>query len=154
MYIIALKNSISFFNYKHSISIVYCDCILLYFHCIPLMCVAGAKRKIIMAEIGSKRRFSNGGIFVESEFGIWLKNNTLNLPQPKPLTQNGEPVPFVFIGDEAFPLSKNLRPYLRDQLDVRKRIFNYRLSRARRIIEATFGVLKSGTYTTRSLNAK
>lgn len=64
------------------------------------------------------------------------------MPQPKPLTQNGEPVPFVFIGDEAFPLSKNLRrPYLRDQLDVSKRTFNYRLSRARRIIEATFGVL-------------
>lgn len=111
------------------------------------MCVADARRKIILADIGSMGRFSDGRIFAESEFGRRLQSSALNLPQPKPLTQGGEPVPFVFIGDEAFPLSYNLlRPYPRDQLDPSRRIFNYRLSRARRIIEATFGVLKRKWY--------
>lgn len=135
VYINAPKNSgSSFFNYKHRFSIV-------------LMCVADARRKIIMADIGSMGRFSDGGIFSDSEFGSRLQNNALDLPPPEPLTQDGEPVPFVFIGDEAFPLSYNLmRPYPRDQLNASKRIFNYRLSRARRIVEATFGVLKRKWY--------
>lgn len=110
-----------------------------------------------MADIGSMGRFSDGGIFSDSEFGRRLQNNALDLPPPEPLTQDGEPVPFVFIGDEAFPLSYNLmRPYPRDQLNASKRIFNYRLSRARRIVEATFGVLKRKWYVCiiENLNAK
>lgn len=56
-------------------------------------------------------------------------------------------MPFVFIGDEAFPLMENfMRPYPRDGLNSEKRVFNYRLSRARRIVEATFGVLARKWY--------
>lgn len=124
----------SFFNYKHRFSIV-------------LMCLADAKRKIIMVDVGSMGRFSDGGIFNDSSFGRRLREKRLNIPQPEPLYEGGEPVPFVFIGDEAFPLMENfMRPYPRDQLDPQKRIFNYRLSRARRIVEATFGVLARKWY--------
>ncbi|XP_047020886.1 uncharacterized protein LOC124633863 isoform X1 [Helicoverpa zea] len=124
----------SFFNYKQRFSIV-------------LMCLADARRKIIMVDVGSMGRFSDAGIFDDSVFGKYLKEKRLNLPEPEPLYEGGEPVPFVFIGDEAFPLMENfMRPYPRDQLDQQKRIFNYRLSRARRIVEATFGVLARKWY--------
>ncbi|GBP23647.1 hypothetical protein EVAR_80264_1 [Eumeta japonica] len=51
-------------------------------------------------------------------------------------------VPFVIIGDEAFALDKNLmRPFPEITLAREKRIFNYRLCRARRSVECAFGVL-------------
>jgi hypothetical protein len=51
-------------------------------------------------------------------------------------------LPFVFVGDEAFALRNDfLKPFNRRQLDNGKRIFNYRLSRSRRIIENVFGIL-------------
>ncbi|XP_026326845.1 uncharacterized protein LOC113235380 isoform X2 [Hyposmocoma kahamanoa] len=96
---------------------------------------------------GSMGRFSDAGIFDDSTFGKRLKERRLNLPQPVPLYQDGEPMPFVFVGDEAFPLMENfMRPYPRDRLNSEKRVFNYRLSRARRIVEATFGVLARKWY--------
>jgi len=49
---------------------------------------------------------------------------------------------YAFVGDEAFPLKLYmLRPYSRDNLTDAQRIFNYRLSRARRVIENAFGIL-------------
>nr|CAI5866634.1 unnamed protein product [Callosobruchus analis] len=49
-------------------------------------------------------------------------------------------VPYFFVGGEAFGLHKNfLRPFAGHQLTVAKIVFNYRLSRARRYVECTFG---------------
>ena len=54
------------------------------------------------------------------------------------------PLPYVIVGDEAFPLKTYLlKPYPSRQLDLSKRIFNYRLSRARRVVENVFGILAS-----------
>jgi hypothetical protein len=50
----------------------------------------------------------------------------------------------VFVGDEAFALDENfLRPYPQKDLDHGKRIFNYRLSRARNVVENAFGIIAS-----------
>lgn len=46
--------------------------------------------------------------------------------------------------DEAFPLSENLmRSYLKRNVtgNIENKMFNYRLSRARQIVECTFGIL-------------
>lgn len=60
-----------------------------------------------------------------------------------PLLNNNTVLLKVIIGDETFPLSKHLlRPYWKDQTsDNQKRIFNYRLCRARRTAENAFGIL-------------
>jgi hypothetical protein len=51
-------------------------------------------------------------------------------------------VPFVLLGDEGYPLLPYLmRPYSTRNLDDKKRVFNYRLSRARRSVECAFGII-------------
>jgi len=53
-------------------------------------------------------------------------------------------LPYVLVWDDAFPLSPNLmKPYSRQKLEREHLIFNYRLSRARRIVENAFGIITS-----------
>lgn len=41
-----------------------------------------------------------------------IYNNTLNLPEPRPLPGSNIDVPYVFLGDGAFALHRNLmKPY-------------------------------------------
>ena len=49
---------------------------------------------------------------------------------------------FFLIGDDAFPLrSWMMKPYSRNHRHHDERIFNYRLSRARGVVESVFGIL-------------
>lgn len=76
--------------------------------------------------------------------GKAIRNKLFDLPPPKLLPDTNVLAPYVVLGDEAFPLLQNLlKPYPRDQslVDRTKAIFNYRLSRARRIVENAFGIL-------------
>lgn len=72
-----------------------------------------------------------------------MENNKLLLPPPRQIHEEVEDeFPFVFVADEAYPLKKNLmKPFARKQLTNSKRIYNYRQSRARRIVECAFGIL-------------
>lgn len=55
------------------------------------------------------------------------------------------PLNTVFVGDDAFPLKEYLlKPYSHHgPLTLKEKVFNYRLSRARRIVENAFGLLVS-----------
>ena len=67
----------------------------------------------------------------------------MSFPPPKQLPNDidGAYMPYVIVGDEAFGLSHVMRPYPQKNLSIKKSIFNYRLTRARRMVECAFGML-------------
>ncbi|KAK5931211.1 hypothetical protein CgunFtcFv8_027378 [Champsocephalus gunnari] len=75
-----------------------------------------------------------------------METKTLHVPTSTSLPDAahlGE-MPFVMVGDAAFPLKPYLmRPYPGKNLTHQKSIFNYRLSRARMVVENAFGILAS-----------
>lgn len=121
-----------YYNYKKTFSIV-------------LMAACDSSYKFTVVDCGAYGSNNDAGVFSRSAFGTALLNGTLNLPQGEAnLPGSNTQTPCFFVGDEAFQLStKMMRPYSGQHLEAKKRIFNYRLSRARRIIENTFGILVS-----------
>lgn len=76
--------------------------------------------------------------------GKKILNGTFNFPELKPLPGSDKVLPHVILGDKAFRLHTNImKPYTRQSArdDKSKAIFNYRLSRARRVTENAFGLL-------------
>ncbi|XP_022178865.1 protein ALP1-like [Myzus persicae] len=118
-----------YYNYKH-------------FFSINLLAVTDANYKFITVDIGSYGKDSDGGVLSNSKFLKCIENNSLIIPKEEELPNSNIIVPYVFIGDEAFPLRNYLmRPFPRNQLqDQEKAVFNYNLSRARMTVECSFGI--------------
>lgn len=121
-----------FYNYKGTFSIV-------------LMALVDANYIFSYIDIGYQGRTCDGGVFRNTSLHKKLEQNELNIPKDEPLPSKTEMMPYVFIGDGAFALSKyTMKPYSGVyEKGNSKRIFNYRLSRARRIVENVFGIMSS-----------
>ncbi|XP_052745448.1 uncharacterized protein LOC112049627 [Bicyclus anynana] len=119
-----------YYNYKTFFSIV-------------LLALCDSNYCFTFIDIGSYGKSSDSAIFKNSAFYKRLIEKSLHIPKPKPISETDpKPLPYVIVGDEAFGLSENvMRPYAGKGLSYEKKIFNYRLSRARRFIECTFGIL-------------
>lgn len=109
------------------------------------MATCTANYRFVLVDIGAPGRQSDGGVFKNSLIGQLLASDSLHIPSVAPVSDGGPRLPYVFVADEAFQLSEHImRPYPRCRqgvLPLDKRIFNYRLSRARRMIENCFGIL-------------
>ena len=72
----------------------------------------GANR-FILVDLGDAGRHSDGGVLSHSAFGKALETGSLPLPRPRPFPGTCQPdIPFVIVGDEAFPLKNYMmRPY-------------------------------------------
>lgn len=119
VHIKAPKNSGSlYFNYKRTNSIV-------------LLAVVDDNYCFRFIDVGSNGRISDGGVLRNSVLLNELENGIL-------------PPGTFLVGDDAFPLKTFLlKPFKGPNLTLGEKIFNYRLSRCRRIVENAFGILVS-----------
>lgn len=121
-----------YFNYKKSFSII-------------LMALVDSHYCFTFVDIGAQGRMNDAGVFANTRLYQKIIRGELLLPPMEPLSGRQKPVPYVFVGDDAFPIRSNLlKPYSGTYAkNSMERIFNYRLSRARRIVENVFGILAS-----------
>lgn len=118
-----------FFNYKKHFSFV-------------LLAIANAKAQFVAFDLGSAGSQSDGGIFNHGQLSKICKSETF--PSPSCIAESLPPVPYFLLGDEAFALHQNLmKPYPHRSAMGDEKVFNYRLSRARRIVENAFGILSA-----------
>ena len=95
-------------------------------------------------DCGTNGAASDAGLFLTTSLRTALETNTAGLPADKPFPGEEFPVPHFIIGDDAFPLRRWLqKPYPFRNLSVEERTYNYRLSRARMMVECAFGILIS-----------
>nr|CAI5842894.1 unnamed protein product [Callosobruchus analis] len=120
-----------YFNYKKTFSIV-------------LMAIVDGNYCFQYVHIGCQGRMSDGGVYKNTSFHKALQENQLNIPMPESLPGREKLTPYVFVADDAFALTINfMKPYAGQLSQSPERVFNYRLSRARRIVENAFGIMAS-----------
>lgn len=120
-----------YYNYKGTFSVV-------------LFAIVNANYEFLYVHTGVNGNVSDGGILKHTEFYKMLTSEALNLPAPSFLPDTTTLAPYVFVSDSAFALEKNvMKPFPQKNLNKERRIFNYRLSRARRIVENVFGILSA-----------
>ena len=106
------------------------------------MAMVDAKYKFTFLDVGCNGRISDGGVFANCTLSEALRSGSLDLPPPQTLPGRETKVPYVIVADDAFPLSKHImKPFPFRNQPGTVRVFNYRLSRARRIVENAFGIL-------------
>ena len=79
-----------------------------------LFCIYFFKHhRFILIDLGGFGRQSDGGVFSNSIFGASFEEGRMGLPNLSALPETREPeLPFVLVGDEAFPLKNYLlQPY-------------------------------------------
>ena len=91
--------------------------------------------------MGSAGSQPDGGIFKHGSLGAICKS--VYFPPPDRVGQSGvSDIPYFILGDETFALDQNLmKPYPHRTAIGDEKVFNYSLSRARRIVKNAFGIL-------------
>ena len=120
-----------FYNYKGFFSVV-------------LLAVCDANYCFTLFDLGQYGSNNDSGILSNSVMGDLLENGKLKIPKGKVISENVGVLPYYLLGDEIFPLKTWLmRPYPGSQSEETQKVYNYRHSRARRVIENAFGILSA-----------
>lgn len=110
------------------------------------MAVVNAQYEFIFIDVGAEGKASDGGVWKKTSIFEYLNDqeNPLHVAEPAVIPGVRDPVPYYFVADDAFALNTNLmKPYSMQGISKRNRIFNYRLSRARMVVENAFGILST-----------
>ena len=118
-----------YFNYKQ-------------YHSIVLFGIVDASYRFLYHEVGAPGGAGDATIWNESAFKRDFEKGLFKTPQPLTAPESNVSIRPLIVGDSPFALSPLvMKPFPERELDEEKRVFNYRLSRARGVVENAFGVL-------------
>ena len=101
----------------------------IFFSPIMLQGVADSESRFIFIDLGAFGKQKDGGTFSASTIYHFLEDFESTLPKPASSEGSETEMPFVILGDEAYPLKMYLmKPFVRKNLSCEERVFNYRLS--------------------------
>ena len=115
------------------------------FFSIVLLAICDAHYIFSFVNIGDYGSNNDSGVLENSVVGKAFAHDALCVPDPEPVEGCDIPLPYFIVGDDIFGLKTWLLCSFpgRSQLSEAQQIFNYRLSRARRVIENAFGILRA-----------
>jgi DDE superfamily endonuclease len=120
-----------YYNYKH-------------FNSVVMMALVDASYRFLYVDVGSYGRTSDGGVFNNCSLATALDTGMLNIPNECQPPGYSIALPHAIVADDAFALKTYImKPYASRGLTGDQRVYNYRLSRARRVVENAFGILSS-----------
>ena len=112
------------------------------FFSVILFAIVRPDYRFMYVDIGGNGSTPDCSIYNASTLKVDLASDDIGLPVPDCLPGDDAHLPYFLVGDDAFPLaSYMMKPFSQRNMDKHQRIFNYRLSRARRIVENAFGIL-------------
>lgn len=113
------------------------------FFSMVLLAICDARYCFSYIDVGEYGSNNDSDILKNSKMGQKFEYNMLDIPEAKFLPESELEVPHFLVGDEIFPLKNWLMRLHSGKalINEERKFFNYRLSRARRTIENTFGIL-------------
>jgi hypothetical protein len=112
------------------------------FYSVVLMALVDAQYRFVWIDTGGDGCMSDAQIYNQSELGELLESGDIGLPAADKLPRDDRDVPYFLLGDDAFTLRKYMmKPYGTRHLEHSQWIYNYRISRGRRVVENSFGIL-------------
>ena len=111
---------------------------------VVLMALVDANLEFIYVDAGQCWRHTDRGIWRNCALNQRMEQGVAHIPPPRELPGTDVKSPYIIVGDGAFPLTEHLqRPYCQRNMEEREMVFNYRLSRARRVSENAFGMMSN-----------
>eukprot|EP00795_Rhopilema_esculentum_P005709 gene5709-10959_t len=113
------------------------------FFSIVLLAICDANYCFTLFDLGQYGSNNDSGVLANSQMGRMFEDDALNVPGERKLCGDDQKsLPYFLLGDEIFPLKTwLLRPYPGQNANEEQKVYNYRHSRARRVIENAFGIL-------------
>ncbi|XP_049799648.1 uncharacterized protein LOC126234952 [Schistocerca nitens] len=104
-----------------------------------------ASYTFLYVDVGTNGRVGDAGVFSKSKpQECLIDRSILNIPEGRKLGNTNITPPMVVLADHAFTLSYNImKPYPLKGITKEEKVFNYRLSQGRRLVESSFDILAS-----------
>ena len=112
------------------------------FFSLVLLVIGNANYCFTLFDVGQYGSNKGSGVLTHSNLGGYFEVPSNNILQPESVEECAfDPLPYFLVRDEIFLLKTGLMRSYPGKLAEQKRVFNYHLSWARRVIENFFSIL-------------